>query len=186
MSVPSDTEIKNLTPGAAPPPSSDWFKRFLVGKHPRFTLFRVCVWVVASFVLFRVVFLPIEIVGISMEPTFVEGQIRLVNRLAYRKAEPQRGDVVAVRMKAENVVLLKRIIGLPGEHIRFSVGKIYINGRKYEESYVKNRTHPSWIGRPIDVPKDRYFVIGDNRSMWFRDHFKYLAEKSEILGKVVF
>lgn len=167
-------------------PSDAWLKRLVVGKNPRWTMARVFIVVVTVFILFKFVFIPIEVVGISMEPTYVEGKIRLVNKLAYRKIEPQRGDVVAVRMKSEPVVLLKRIIGLPGERVVFSDRKIYINGNRLEEPYVKLPVHPSWSSNwAWIIPKSDYLVIGDNRSMAFKDHYIYLADKDEILGRVI-
>ncbi|MBI2949364.1 MAG: signal peptidase I [Verrucomicrobia bacterium] len=174
-----------MTIEAVTAPSDPWLKRFVIGRNPRWTLARVLIVVVIVFVLFKFVFIPIKVVGISMEPTYVEGRIRLVNKLAYRKSEPQRGDIVAVRMKSEPVVLLKRIIGLPGERVVFSDRKIYVNGKRLEEPYVKLSVHHSWSSNwAWIIPKNAYLVIGDNRSMAFKDHYRYLAEKDEILGRV--
>jgi len=174
-----------MTTEAATAPPDPWLKRFVIGRNPRWTLARVFIVVVIAFVLFKFVFIPIRVVGISMEPTYVEGKIRLVNELAYRKSDPQRGDIVAVQMKSERVVLLKRIIGLPGESVLFADRKIYINGRRLEEPYVKLPVHHSWSSNyRWLIPKNAYLVIGDNRSMAFKDHYRYLAEKDEILGRV--
>ena len=175
-----------MTTEPAGAPSEAWLKRIVVGKNPRWTLVRVLVFVVTVFVLFKFVFIPIQVVGISMAPTYVEGQIRLVNKLAYRKTAPQRGDVVAVRMKTEQVVLLKRIIGLPGERVVFSDRRIYINGERLEEPYVRLPVHASWSSNwAWIIPQNEYLVIGDNRSMAFKDHYRYLAERDEILGTVL-
>ncbi|MBM3838959.1 MAG: signal peptidase I [Verrucomicrobia bacterium] len=174
-----------MTTEAAPPPPDPWLKRLVIGRNPRWTLARVFVVVVIVFVLFKFVFIPIKVVGISMEPTYVEGRIRLVNKLAYRHSEPQRGDIVAVQLKSERVVLLKRIIGLPGERVVFADRKIYVNGKELDEPYVKLPVHHSWSSNYAWlIPKNMYLVIGDNRSMAFKEHFRYLAEKDEILGRV--
>ena len=177
-----------MTTEVAAPPRKSWLQSFFLGRNPRFTLVRVLVLILTTFVLFRFVLVPIEVVGVSMEPSFVEGQIRLVSKRAYLQAKPQRGDVVAVRMKSERVVLLKRIIGLPGERVQFLKKKILINGEPLEEPYVKPNVHPSWSERgwAMIIPADCYLVVGDNRSMRFEDHFRYLAGRDEIIGKVVY
>ncbi|MBI4658518.1 MAG: signal peptidase I [Verrucomicrobia bacterium] len=187
-----------MNTAATTAPSDQWLKRMVIGRNPRWTLVRVAIFVVTVIILFKFIFIPIQVVGISMAPNYIEGKIRLVNKLSYRNARPQRGDVVAVRMKSEHVVLLKRIIALPGERVQFVREKgrgrgkvrILINGQPLEEPYIKLPIHRSWGETwPRDwvlvIPKGQYYLIGDNRSMPFVDHYRYLAERDEILGKVL-
>ena len=175
-----------MTSEAPPVPAEDRLKRFVIGRNPRWTLARVFVFVATVFVLFTFVFNLIQVVGISMAPNYVEGEIRFVNKLAYRKSTPHRGDVIAVQMKSERVVLLKRVIGLPGERVVFSDRKILVNDQRLEEPYVKLPVHRTWKSDwALIIPQNEYLVIGDNRSMPFKNHFIYLAEKEEILGRVL-
>src|SRR5436190_17552 len=74
------------------------------------------------------ILVPVRAHGPSMTPTYGDDQLLLVNRLAYRfGGEVQRGDVVAVTLPGGKAVLVKRIIGLPGERIRIDDGQVMID-----------------------------------------------------------
>jgi len=103
---------------------------------------------------------PIQIVGRSMFPTFHEGQLAVVNRLAYRVRAPRRGDIVVV--KTRNELMIKRIVGLPGEEMDILDGVVRVNGCPLEEDYVRLRDHGN-VKAGILGP-DNYLVIGDNRA----------------------
>src|SRR5229473_1149574 len=120
-------------------PSSRWWMRVLVGRRPRRTLARILVLSLTSFVVFKFVLRPIRVTGISMEPTYHDGRVNFVNRLAYRFAEPQRGDVISIAIAGESIMYMKRIIALPGETIAIKAGDLMINGQLQPEPYVKNR-----------------------------------------------
>ena len=96
--------------------------RFIVGRNPAWTIVRIAVVVVAAFVLFKFVLVPIQVTGNSMAPTYNHGAVRFVNKLAYLSSEPQRGDVVAVRFEGREVLLLKRVVGVPGDTIEVREG----------------------------------------------------------------
>lgn len=157
-----------------------WWMRAIFGKDPRVTLVRLLLTVVAIIVLFKFVLVPIEIVGMSMEPSYVEGRRNLINHLAYMWENPKRGDVVAVRTTGQNYMLLKRIIGLPGDHILNVGGYIWVNGELLEEPYVKFRDN--WQSDDVVLDEDFYYLIGDNRkiSAYGKRHAR------QIVGKVVF
>jgi signal peptidase I len=168
--------------GKLPP----WLKQALVGKRPKRTLIRASILILASFVIFKFILIPIRIEGISMTPNYRDGSINFVNKLAYRGSTPQRGDVVAVRMAGESVMLMKRIVGLPGERFAIRHGNVYINGREIEESYVKSRINRSWWQPEILLDTDTYWIMGDNRSMPADSHYKGTAPRERIVGKVLF
>jgi len=160
-----------------------WLQRVLIGKNPKRTLARILVLAAVCFAVYRFVLLPIRVQGISMLPTFPDKGIHLVNRLAYLSHEPQRGDVVAIRLAGESVMLLKRIIGLPGETVAFQDGHAVINGQVLEEPYVKFPCN--WEHKPEPVEQNEYYVVGDNRSMDFYDHTQGRSERRRIVGKVI-
>lgn len=154
--------------------------RFLIGGNPAFTIARAVVWVILFVLIFRYVVQGIRVTGQSMEPTYTHGQIRFVNRLAYKKQLPQRGDVVAVASPTlKNVLILKRILGLPGERIAIIKGIIYINGEPLNEPYVKGTTSFR-SRREYTLQPREYFVIGDNRDV--TDAF--LVYENQIIGRV--
>lgn len=96
--------------------------RWIAGADPKRTAIRVVVLIALSVITFRYVLLPVRGIGISMEPTMTQGDLVFLNKVIYHLREPQRGDVVAVRIAGESVVLVKRIVGLPGEQIGFHEG----------------------------------------------------------------
>jgi len=160
-----------------------WLRVVLIGRRPKATLIRIAVLVVACFVTFKFILLPIRIEGISMQPTFRDGQINCVNRLAYFRHEPQRGDIVSVRLAGPSISYMKRIIGLPGEKVSFHEGHAFINGRLLDEPYVKFAC--DWEHEPIACGPTQYYVVGDNRSMPFNDHKQGRAERDHIIGKSI-
>jgi len=159
-------------------------RRLVFGRHPRRTAIRVLVLAALSFVVFRWVLIPIRTEGISMEPTLRSGALKFVNRLAYQRQKPERGDIVAIKLAGPHVLYVKRIIGLPGERISIVQGQVYINGAPLEEPYVRNRR--PWDVEEVTLTPREYFVIGDNRGMRAADHDFGRADVSRILGKVVF
>jgi signal peptidase I len=159
-----------------------WLRVLAIGRRPKATLVRIAVLVVACLVTFKFILLPIRIEGISMQPTYRDGQVNCVNRLAYLRHEPQRGDIVCVRLAGTSVMFMKRIIGLPGETVAFHDGHAFINGEPLDEPYVKNSC--DWEHEPILCGPDQYYVVGDNRSMPFQFHTQGRAERDHIVGKL--
>lgn len=177
----SETKTSGTEPG--------WLQIVIIGRRPKFTLIRILVLVTLVTLTVKFVLLPIRVEGISMEPTYRNHKVDCVNRLAYLWHEPQRGDVVAVRysepghFSEPSQMLMKRIIGLPGESISFHDGRVYINGRLLEEPYLKSSC--DWEHSPIQCGPTEYYVVGDNRSMPFEYHVQGRAERDHIIGKVL-
>ena len=73
----------------------------------------------------RFLLVPVRAHGISMMPTYDEGQFIFVNRLAYHFTTPHRGDIVAVALRSGQAVLVKRIVALGGESIRIEQGQVF-------------------------------------------------------------
>jgi len=152
--------------------------RFLIGRRPVVTAVRVAAVLLLYFGFFRVSFQPIRVAGVSMEPTFHDGQLRLLNSRAYRNSEPRRGDVVAIRPQRNRTVVLKRIVGLPSAKVSVrGGGRIFVGGELLEEPYASGHGIPPHS--EILLGSDQYFAIGDNRSVTLYD----VVRRDEILGR---
>jgi signal peptidase I len=166
-----------------------WLRIAAVGRHPGKTLVRALVLAAVCFVIFKFVLLPIRVTGISMMPTYQDHSINFINRLAYIRHQPQRGDVVGIHLKppgdssTPTVMYLKRIVGLPRETIFFRNGRILINGKPLEEPYENWKC--DWNTAPDQLGTNEYFVVGDNRTMSQFDHVFGKVERYRILGRVV-
>lgn len=161
-------------------------KRWLIGSNPRRTLLRMAVLSGLTVLVFRFGLLPLKLEGESMAPTYTSGGVNLANRLSYVFSEPERGDVVAVRLRdsGRRVFLLKRIVGLPGERIAFQGGRLLVNGQPQIEPYLSYSS--DWNSAEVLCEADEYFVVGDNRSMPIEQHTLGRARLSRIVGKVLF
>jgi signal peptidase I len=154
--------------------------RVLIGKNPKRTLVRTFVLIAVCYVLFGFILLPIRVTGGSMTPTYRNGHIGLINRLSYLRGMPQRGDIVALRFAVPRVVLLKRIVGLPGETVSFRQGILHLNGVPLNEPYISERG-PLEV-RDISLAEGEYFYIGDNRAA---SQFGKI-ERDRIVGRILF
>lgn len=142
-------------------------------------------WVLGNYVLMNA-YIPSG----SMESTLNIGDRLIGNRLAYVFGEPERFDVIMFKYPDDETKdYIKRVIGLPGETVTIKNGKVYINDSDVplNEPYLKET--PVALGDGVyEVPKDSYFVLGDNRNhskdsrMWTNKYVK----KDKILAKAVF
>jgi len=129
------------------------------------------------------ILVPVRAHGPSMTPTYSDRQLLLVNHLAYRFGEVRRGDVVAITLNGAQAVLVKRIIGLPGERIRIDAGQVMIDDKPLSEPYCVYRL--PWNILETQLGPDEVFVIGDNRSMLEKYHDFGRADRSRILGRLI-
>jgi signal peptidase I len=104
-----------------------------------------------------------QVSGLSMEPHIRSGEYVVINTFAYRIGVPRRGEIVAFRHEGDaRAVFIKRVIGLPGDHIRIDRGQVYVNGTKLVEPYVQHSDDRSFA--ELVVPPLSVYVLGDNRA----------------------
>jgi len=116
------------------------------------------------FLLIRQVVQNYRIENHSMEPNFYEGQFVLVNKLAYRLGQPERGDVVVFHNPSNtNEDYIKRIIGLPGDTVEVRDQTVYINGQPVVEDFPHNPIQFGDYMPATVVGENQLFVMGDNR-----------------------
>lgn len=154
--------------------------------------------VVVAAAIFVVVYLfllqPHQVKGASMQPNFHDGEYILTDKISYRFSNPQRGDVIIFKSPTDQEVdFIKRIIGLPGEKVKISDGKIIIFNNEHKDGFVLNEAYatngPTSGGQDapqnteVSIGSDQYFVLGDNRIESFDSRSWGMLPKGNIIGK---
>jgi signal peptidase I len=145
----------------------------------------------------------------SMEPTLHgtpnqwEADKIIVDKLKYRFADPQRGDIVVFSPTKElqkeqyQDAFIKRVIGLPGEKIQLKDGKVYINNKPLPEvNYLssgqstvidvcQSGPQPPFLAKPQTIPADSYLVLGDNRNSSYDSRCWGVVPRQNIIGRAV-
>jgi len=131
--------------------------------------------------LFRAHFVLCLAKGESMLPGLRSGDLLLVDKLAYETKDPMRGDVVVARERHELIV--KRVVGLPGEEIEVRQGRLIVNQRPFAETHA---VEPGWLSlRKGRLLENKYALLGDNRSVSGSVSVHAVVAKDQILGKVI-
>ncbi|MGE5225216.1 MAG: signal peptidase I [Omnitrophica WOR_2 bacterium] len=154
----------------------------------RRTFFDVFETILLSVVLFfgiNTISSRIRVESISMQPTLFAGNFVLVNKLAYRLGSPSRGDIIVFRYPPDpsQVPYIKRVIGLPGDHVHIEGGKVYINGELLAEPYLTVQTNR---GGDWTVPDKSLFVMGDNRNNSSDSRSWGMVPLGNVIGKAEF
>ncbi len=149
----------------------------------------VIIAVVAVMLIRTFVTQPFLVSGSSMEPTFENGNYLLVDELAYRFREPERGEVVVFRDPINgSSFYIKRIIGLPGERVVIDNGKVSVYKgdelKRLEEGYVLNVNQREDYEKKLG--ENEYFVMGDNRGFSFDSRNWGPLSENKIVGLVRF
>lgn len=164
---------------------------------------------------------PFQIPSGSMRPTLKVGDFILVNKYAYGLrlpvintkfldvSEPERGDVMVFRFPKEpSVNFIKRVVGLPGDHIRYEGKQLYVNGEPVAKSLVEkgpdasprqlllgetlgdaqhaiynNPLDPGPQMREVEVPEGHYFMMGDNRDHSNDSRYWGFVPEENIVGR---
>lgn len=112
-----------------------------------------------------------RVYGQSMEPNLHTDQRLVVEKLSYNRhirqllglSGPERGDVVVIRLESQgDELLIKRVIGLPGDIVEIHDGRVFVNGQALNEPYVAGATTTGFYA-PTTIPPLQIFVLGDNR-----------------------
>lgn len=178
---------KNSSEGSQDEPEGSFLKSLLIDI--------VIAIILAAAVLYFI--RPTIVKQSSMEDTLHENDYMIMYRLAYKNHDPERGDIIIFQSTLVNEdsgkgkLLIKRVIGLPGDEIMISDGMVYINGEPYPESYLKDGYTPAFEippeGGTYKVPAGSYYCLGDNRvgSVDSRRNEVGVVKREVIKGKVV-
>jgi len=132
--------------------------------------------------------------GRSMETTFLDNEMFLVNKLALFFRTPERGDIVQAKGLDPGEVIIKRVIGLPGEELAIHDNHIYLIGADGSETLLQEPYLDEGVitlsvnGEPTrftKIPDHAYFLVGDNRTMSVDSRASGAFHRSDIYGLVM-
>lgn len=125
----------------------------------------------------------IRVDGSSMLPTLHNHEYVFVNKLAYKFNLPKHGDVIVFYFPRDpEQEYIKRVIGLPGDHVQIADGKVFVNDQQLVETYISDP--PSYQNNWI-VPEGTLFVLGDNRNSSSDSHSWGPLALEYVIGKAL-
>ncbi|NES08372.1 MAG: signal peptidase I [Okeania sp. SIO2F4] len=149
----------------------------------------------------------------SMLPTLQINDRLIIDKLGYQFKDPERGDIVVFNPTNElktqyKDAFIKRIVGLPGNRVELKDGKVYINDKVVEETYVASDLNPAelearkvnhqqtridvcppdkrFLSQPVTVPPNSYLVMGDNRNHSYDGRCWGFVPYENIIGRAIF
>lgn len=133
---------------------------------------------------------PFYVQGASMEPNFFDHEYLVIDELSYRLHPPKRGDVTVFKYPNNTKeYFIKRVIGLPGETVEISNGKVKIFNDKHPNGAMLDET--SYLdqdftanSQTVTLKPNEYFVLGDNRSSSLDSRFFGPVNSSYLVGRV--
>lgn len=130
---------------------------------------------------------PIIVSGDSMKPNLHNKEILLERKIGYNSTSIKRFDIVVI--KNDNEEIIKRIIGMPGEHISYKNNKLYVNDKFMGTNFNYRDTNDfnlEEICSCTSIPEGKYLVLGDNRPISKDSRIIGLVDEKDILGKAVY
>ncbi len=121
------------------------------------------------------------VVGASMLPTLATGDVLLIDRQAYWERSPERGDLVAAAPRQE--LIIKRVIGLPGEEVEVRDGLVFVDGIPLAGNHEVERSLLTI--RSARLARGKYALLGDNRGFDGSKTEHAVVSEDQLLGKVV-
>jgi signal peptidase I len=139
-----------------------------------------------------------EVFNVSMLPTFVEGDLIIVDKLAYQfGSNPRPGDQIVFYAPGSGPkpafdpfftqhpnCFIKRVIAIPGDTVEIKNRKVIINDISLNEPYLYEA--PAYLMPERTIPDGMFFVLGDNRNHSNDSHTGWLVPREDIIGKVWF
>ena len=156
------------------------FKKILKELYP----YVVIILIVA--VLRTFIITPVVVSGDSMKPNLNNGELLLVQKIGYNKNSINRFDIIVLKDDEDEII--KRVIGMPGEHVSYKNNKLYINDELIEENYVFRDTKDfnlEEVCTCTSIPEGKYLVLGDNRPISKDSRQIGLIDEKDIVGKAI-
>lgn len=138
---------------------------------------------------------PVRVEGLSMYPSLNDKEIGFSNILNSKIGKIKRFDVVVVYLEDQNKFIVKRVVGLPGEEIKYEDEILYIDGKEIKEPFLDNSFREGKIAQEeqftqdiqtVTIEDDEYYLLGDNRPNSIDSRMYGLFHKDMIKSKGVF
>jgi signal peptidase I len=141
----------------------------------------------ASVLIITFLYQPVRVEGTSMLPRLEDRDRLFINKFVYHFSAIERGDVVVFRYPRDpEKSYIKRVIGLPGDHLRIDHGRVILNGKPLREPYVPFEYRDSRSMAEMEIPPASYFMMGDHRSISSDSRDFGPVDRDLIYGKAVF
>ena len=153
----------------------------------RFWLRDLILAVLLSFIVIVFLYQPVQVEGTSMMPRLENHERIFINKFVYRFEPIERGDIVVFWYPLDpSKSYIKRVVGLPGDGVSISNGRVYVNGRRLEEPYLPPEyvDHQSYSTAVVEP--DHYYVLGDHRESSNDSRVWGTVDRRYIYGKAVF
>lgn len=176
------------------PLNSFWHRKFgpTVGGIVLFILEVVQIVIISAAIIIPIRYFliqPFYVKGASMEPNFYDHEYLIIDELSYRFREPDRGEIVVFRYPRDpRQFFIKRVVGLPGETIEITDGRViiynnfYPNGTVITEDYIFTESTNGKIKTTLGA--DEYFLLGDNRDESMDSRSFGPVTKDALIGRV--
>ncbi|ARI79194.1 signal peptidase I [Halobacillus mangrovi] len=163
----------------------DWIKAFVIAA-------------VLAIVVRVFLFAPVVVEGPSMLPTLHSSDHLIVSKINYTLGSPERFEVVVFHA-TEKKDYIKRVIGLPGDHVEYKNDKLYINGQEMAEPFLKDEKEHVDSGQMLtddftieelpggyeEVPENHFLVLGDNRTNSTDSRMLGVIPADQIVGEAI-
>lgn len=160
---------------------------FFVWDFLKVFLLALAIIIPVRFYLFQ----PFIVTGDSMQPNFHEGEYLIIDEISYRFTPPKRGEVIVLRSpRPGNEFFIKRVVGLPGETVEITNGKVTIKNAEHpggptlQESYLPSTT-TTFGTLTVTLEQDQFFVLGDNRTYSSDSRSFGPIRRDRIVGRVI-
>jgi signal peptidase I len=170
----TETKVVEPTPEVVPENKTRGFWRDML---------ETILMAVVLFLLLNAVTSRVRVYNVSMQPTLHEGNLLVVNKLAYKLSEPKRGDIIVFHYQGTLTEdYIKRVIGLPGDTIDIGGGIVRVNGQAITEPYIAELQGYTGTWK---VPEGELFVLGDNRNRSSDSHDWGFVKQEWVVGKAI-
>ena len=164
-------------------------RRNMMIRRIAFGVGEVAVAIILGFFVIHFAFQTVTVHGESMQPSYNDQDVVLVNKLEYRIGDPKALDVVVLELENGTTAhyTVKRVIGLPGLTVQITDGDILIDGKKLDIEFEEEILSAGLAAYSIELGEDEYFVIGDNCNNSEDSRVSNIGniKRSQFVGKVM-